>query len=150
MIVCEGEFDCLLLRQELADFDLAVVTLGSASARPGQAVQDVMLAAPVWYLALDGDQAGDKNAAAWPARARRVRPPAPFKDWRELHAAGFNLIRYIWGGLIRRPISWEGDLPSGGDWRSAIQPPASWSTIRVTLWNPSMNNDARTQHEKNP
>ncbi|MFI5454202.1 MAG: CHC2 zinc finger domain-containing protein [Isosphaerales bacterium] len=107
LVVCEGEFDCLLLRQELADLDVGVVTMGSASARPGPAVLDVMLAAPVWYLALDADQAGDKNASTWPARARRVRPPDPFNDWTDLHQAGFNLIRYTWGRLIRRPISWE-------------------------------------------
>jgi len=107
LVVCEGEFDCLLLRQELADLDVGIVTMGSASARPGPSILDVMLSAPVWFLALDADQAGDKNAAAWPARARRVRPPAPFNDWTDLHQAGFNLIRYTWGRLIRQPTAWE-------------------------------------------
>jgi CHC2-type zinc finger protein len=107
-ILCEGEFDALLLRQELDEYDLAVVTLGSASARAGQAVQDLMLTSPVWYLALDGNEAGDKNATVWPARAKRVKPPAPFKDWGDAHKGGFNLIRYIWGGILRRPRSpWE-------------------------------------------
>jgi hypothetical protein len=82
LIVTEGEFDALLLGQELGELG-AVVTLGSASARPGPDSLGVMLAAPVWYLATDADDAGDRAASGWPARARRVRPPAPFKDWTE-------------------------------------------------------------------
>jgi hypothetical protein len=106
LILCEGEFDCLLLRQELVEHGVSIVTLGSASCRVNQAIQDRMLASPVWYLALDADQAGDKNAAAWPpARAKRVRPPVPHKDWGEVHAAGFNMIRFIWGGILKRPVS---------------------------------------------
>jgi hypothetical protein len=105
LIFCEGEFDCLLLRQELEEYDLAVTTLGSASSRVSQAIQDRMLMAPTWFAALDGDQAGDKSAATWPARAKRIRPPAPYKDWGEVHAAGFNMIRYIWGGILKRPVS---------------------------------------------
>ncbi len=82
LIVTEGEFDALLLGQELGEL-AAVVTLGSASARPGSDILGVMLAAPIWYLAHDADEAGDRSAEGWPARARRVRPPAPFKDWTE-------------------------------------------------------------------
>src|SRR5262249_27664794 len=58
--------------------------------------------------ATDADDAGDRCASEWPARARRVRPPDPHKDWGEVHAAGFNLIRYLWGGILRRPTTpWE-------------------------------------------
>jgi hypothetical protein len=97
----------LLLSQQIDDL-VRVITLGSASNRPAGSVLDAMLAAPVWYLALDGDQAGDRSAAAWPARARRVRPPAPHKDWGDVHKAGRNLIRYIWGGILPRPHTpWE-------------------------------------------
>ena len=103
LILCEGEFDALLLRQELEDYDLAVVTMGSASNHPDAAIQDIMLAAPIWYLALDSDQAGDINAASWPARAKRIKPPAPHKDWGEVHQSGYNRLRYLWGGVLRRP-----------------------------------------------
>jgi hypothetical protein len=82
LIVTEGEFDALLLGQELGEL-AAVVTLGSASARPGPDVLGAMLAAPAWYVATDADEAGDRSAEGWPARARRVSPPAPFKDWTE-------------------------------------------------------------------
>ncbi len=34
LIVCEGEFDALLLAQELAALDVSVITLGSASSQP--------------------------------------------------------------------------------------------------------------------
>ena len=47
-MIVEGEFDALLLGQELADL-AAVVTLGSASARPEGSTYLAMLAAPTWY-----------------------------------------------------------------------------------------------------
>jgi DNA primase len=106
LVICEGELDALLLGQQIGDM-VPVITLGSASNRP-EALLDALLISPVWYLALDGDQAGDKNATTWPARARRVRPPAPHKDWGDVHQAGFNLVRYIWGGILPRPRTpWE-------------------------------------------
>jgi hypothetical protein len=54
----------------------------------------MMLAAPRWYIATDADEAGDRAAEGWPARARRVRPPVPFKDWTEAREAGVNLRRW--------------------------------------------------------
>ncbi|MGO9922236.1 MAG: CHC2 zinc finger domain-containing protein [Isosphaeraceae bacterium] len=106
LVVTEGEFDCLLLGQALGDM-AAVATLGSASSRPDPPARRMMRAAPVWYLAHDADGAGDKAASGWPARAVRVRPPAPHKDWGELHAAGFNLIRYFWHRILATPTPWE-------------------------------------------
>jgi hypothetical protein len=106
VVICEGELDAILLNQQIGDL-APVITLGSASNRP-EALLDLLLISPVWFLALDGDEAGDKNATAWPARARRVRPPSPHKDWGEVHAAGFNLIRYVWGSVLPLPRTpWE-------------------------------------------
>src|SRR5262249_50095899 len=82
LVIVEGEFDALLLGQELAD--LAVVTLGSSSSRPEGSTLLAMLRCPRWFVALDADRAGDDAAAEWPARAVRVRPPEPCKDWGEL------------------------------------------------------------------
>ena len=76
LVIVEGEFDALLLGQELADL-AAVVTLGSASARPEGSTYLAMLAAPTWYLAHDADDAGDKAASGWPARARSSQAPGP-------------------------------------------------------------------------
>ena len=98
LIICEGEFDRMLLAQELPG--ASVITLGSASARSDSAVLSRMLAASPWFAALDADQAGDSAAAKFPARAIRVRPPEPDKDWGEVHAGGFNRVRYHWGRYL--------------------------------------------------
>jgi len=90
LVIVEGEFDALLLGQELRDL-AAVVTLGSASSRPDLTARSEMLAAAPWFIATDADAAGDKAASGWPALARRVRPPEPFKDWTEAARAGVNL-----------------------------------------------------------
>ncbi len=98
LVVVEGEFDALCLREalgELAD----VVTLGSASARPEPRALRVMLAAPRWFVSTDHDPAGDKAAAGWPARACRVRPPEPFKDWTEARSGGVDLTRW-WSEIL--------------------------------------------------
>ncbi|MGO9597366.1 MAG: CHC2 zinc finger domain-containing protein [Isosphaeraceae bacterium] len=93
LVIAEGEFDALLLGQELHDL-AAVVTLGSASSKPEPGIfADLMPAAP-WFLALDGDEAGDKAASGWPPRAIRVRPPGAFKDWTKAAQAGVNLRRW--------------------------------------------------------
>ncbi|MFI5461227.1 MAG: hypothetical protein ACHRXM_37965 [Isosphaerales bacterium] len=87
------------------------MTLGSASARPEAATLGRMLAAAPWYLAHDADEAGDRSASGWPARAIRVRPPAPYKDWTEAAVDGVNLCRWwthLLGGIERPPLrSWE-------------------------------------------
>ncbi len=69
------------------------MTLGSASARPGPATFGEMLAAPSWYIATDGDDAGDRAADGWPDRATRARPPGPFNDWTEARQGGVDLRR---------------------------------------------------------
>ena len=106
LIYTEGEFDCLLLHQELHDL-AAVVTLGSASSRPELRTRAEMLAASVWLIATDADVAGDKAAADWPARAIRVRPPDGMNDWTYLWKAGRNSIRYLWGRYLPMSRPWE-------------------------------------------
>jgi hypothetical protein len=78
LVIVEGDFDALRLGQELAEL-AAVVTLGCASTtKPEPDVLGSMLAAAPWFIATDGDDAGDKAAARWEwTRARRVRPPSP-------------------------------------------------------------------------
>jgi len=106
LVVVEGEFDALLLGQELRDL-AAVVTLGSASSRPDLAARSEMLAAAPWYIATDADEAGDRAADGWPAVAIRVRPPHGVKDWTELCQAGRNSIRYLWGRYLPMSKPWE-------------------------------------------
>jgi hypothetical protein len=89
LVVCEGEFDCLLLAQALGE-QASVLSLGSASSRPEAATLGKMLLAPQWYIATDGDSAGDRAASGWPARAVRVKPPVG-KDWTEAAQYGVEL-----------------------------------------------------------
>jgi hypothetical protein len=99
LVACEGEFDALLLSQELGDF-ASVVTLGSASSLADADVFSAVRSAAFLYAAHDADDAGDKAAALWPSRAVRVRPPEPDNDWCDVHAGGFNRIRYVWGRYL--------------------------------------------------
>ena len=122
LIVTEGEFDCLLLAQELGEL-AAVVTLGSASNRPDPAILGVMLAAPVWFIATDADDAGDRSASGWPARARRVKPPGPNKDWTEAAQAGVGLRR------------WWSDRLAGTE----APPLFSWEELAGWRWGPALN-----------
>ncbi len=93
LIVTEGEFDALLLGQELAGL-ATVVTLGSASGRPEVDLLGRFLKASPWFIATDDDSAGKQAAQKWPVRARRVLPPGAFKDWTEAAQGGVNLRRW--------------------------------------------------------
>jgi hypothetical protein len=121
LVVCEGELDTLLLAQALGEL-AGVVTLGSASARPEGSTYLAMLPAPTWYLATDADDAGDKAASGWPARAIRVRPPTPDKDWTEAAQSGIDLRR------------WWTDRFGG------IKNPArsTWDELAAMRWGPSI------------
>jgi hypothetical protein len=119
LVIVEGEFDALLLGQELRDL-AAAVTLGSASSRPDLAARAEMLAAYPWYIATDADEAGDKAASRWPAVARRVRPPGAFKDWTEAAQAGVNLRRW-WSERLKgndNPLLFTWDELSTWRWDS--------------------------------
>jgi hypothetical protein len=98
LVISEGDFDTLLLGQKLEGL-AAVVTLGSASARPNVSIIGAMLSAPTWFVAHHADGAGDRSAEGWPRRARRVRPPAPHNDWTDAYCAGVDLRRW-WSDLL--------------------------------------------------
>jgi hypothetical protein len=121
LVIAEGELDCILLAQELADL-ASVVTTGSASTRLDPAMLPALLRCPRWYAAHDADDAGDRAAAGWPARAVRVRPPAPDKDWTEAHQSGVALRRW-----------WTDRL--GG-----IEAPerSTWDELAARRWGPRL------------
>ena len=121
LVIVEGEFDALLLGQEIGHLAV-VVTLGSASSRPDLATRAKMLAACPWYIATDSDEAGDKAASDWPAVARRVRPPGAFKDWTEAAQAGMNLRRW-----------WSDRL--GGTEAPAL---FTWPELAAWRWGPAI------------
>ncbi|WP_169979483.1 CHC2 zinc finger domain-containing protein [Tautonia rosea] len=111
VIVTEGELDALLVSQQTAHLTCGVVTTGSASNRPDRATVARLLPAPVWIIATDADEAGDRLADAWvelaPGRCRRARPPGPGKDWTDAHAAGSGRVAYHLAPLVMTPPSWE-------------------------------------------
>jgi hypothetical protein len=120
LVIVEGEFDALLLGQDLAGL-APVVTLGSASARPCPSLLGSMLAAYPWYVATDNDPAGDRAADGWPPVTRRVRPPGAFKDWTEARQGGVNLARW-----------WSDRL--GGDEAPSL---FSWEELAALHWGPA-------------
>jgi len=121
LVVTEGEFDALLLGQALGEL-AAVVTLGSASSKPEAPILMRLLAAAPWFIATDNDPAGDRSASGWPARAIRVRPPAPCKDWTEAFQYPIDLRRW-----------WTDRL--GG-----IETPklSTWDELAATRWGPAV------------
>ncbi len=121
-IVVEGEFDALLLGQEL-DGLVSVVTTGSASSN----IEDrgAFLPAPQRFAAQDADQAGDAAAEQLMRtlrRFRRVRPPGAFKDWSEAYAGGVNLRRW-----------WQEVL-------NGIESPTlfTWDELKRQRWGPGV------------
>ncbi len=152
LIVAEGEFDCLLLGQELGEL-APVVTLGSAGDRPGPRVLSAMTMASPWYVTHHDDGAGQKAAEGWMARSgrcRRVVPPAG--DWTDAFLDGYDL-RQVWVEILagrdpdRFDPSWYepytegevGPIPSPGGidipadhwrWRVANLPEAEWIAWR--------------------
>jgi DNA primase len=106
LVVVEGEFDALLLDQEIGEH-AAVITIGSASNSLTPDLLRALLPAAPWFLASDNDGAGDRFAESWPARAKRVKPHTDIKDWTDLHSTGWNRIRYQWMGVLGIRAPWE-------------------------------------------
>jgi hypothetical protein len=94
LVIVEGEFDALLLGQEL-DGLVSVVTLGSAGFRPRPIALNAMLRASPWVIATDADDAGNRSAEDWLAitdRSVRVTPPKELgKDWTDAYQNGLDL-----------------------------------------------------------
>ncbi|MGP0062544.1 MAG: CHC2 zinc finger domain-containing protein [Isosphaeraceae bacterium] len=110
LILVEGEFDALLLGQELAGL-AAVVTSGSASSAHDGLAWDLCGAAPI-FAAHDADEAGDRAASRWPSRTIRVRPPAPDKDWTEAAQSGVDLRRWWSDRIGAEPATHPGEISS--------------------------------------
>jgi len=91
-ILCEGEFDALLLRQHLAGLAGVVATGSAGDASPGRAAVLALLPVPRVWGALDTDEAGEKGMAKWGDLLGRVRPlPPPAHDVTDAWKAGHNL-----------------------------------------------------------
>jgi len=133
LVLVEGEFDALLLGQELAGL-ASVVTLGTAGDKPKPAALNAMLVARPWLVAYDADAAGETSAGHWLAlsdRCRRVLPPAG-KDWTDAYQAGVDL-RAWWAEILvpeapsaRVPEAGRGGSPAGIIPEPPWRPPAWW------------------------
>jgi hypothetical protein len=147
LALVEGEFESLLLNQDL-DGLLPAITLGGAGNRPMAAVLDAMLGASPWLVAGDADAAGEKSSEGWLARSdrcRRVRPPAPWKDWTDARRDGLDL-RAFWADTLagRTPkassATWlhpdigqaDPDMEAESAWRAEVAalPHEEWARWR--------------------
>ena len=99
LIVVEGEFDALCLLSVVGDL-ASVISLGSASARPDGGVLQRLLCAAPWWIATDSDAAGDRAAAAWPARGKRIRPPHGSKDWCSAYHKNPEALTCFWNDIL--------------------------------------------------
>lgn len=97
-LVCEGEFDALLLQQEVPD--VAAVTLGSATAGLSAHWHSYLSWLDRLLVILDEDEAGQKGLAKWQTAVswcQVMRPPEglPGKDVTDWHAAGLDLWEWV-------------------------------------------------------
>ena len=131
VVVTEGEFDAMLLHQELGDL-VGVVTLGSASSRLPDAWVPHLLGVQRLLVAHDTDAAGLEGAAMWQSISPRTQRLAPLagKDVTESYLAGGDLRAWVQfalgddGEATARPVETQ----------DAILP-APWEGQRVRVEN---------------
>lgn len=96
-VVCEGEFDALLLSQYVPE-GVAAVTMGSATTGPGLQWRRYFFHCDRVFLVMDDDEAGATGLAKWQEQlpAARLMPPLPAgKDITEAWAAGVDLAAWV-------------------------------------------------------
>jgi hypothetical protein len=99
-VVVEGEFDALLLRQEVGDM-VAVVTMGSAATSPGPWATYFEHLNGL-FIFLDRDEAGERGLARWEGLAQPI--PAWFEsggDVTDFHRAGRDLRTWVRNALMQ-------------------------------------------------
>jgi hypothetical protein len=109
-VVVEGEFDTLLLWQELGEM-IDVLSLGSATGRLHDRWVAALLPIRRFWIATDADAEGEDAARYWleltGERGKRVLPPASAKDVTEAWQAGADLngwLRGLLGQQGARPV----------------------------------------------
>ena len=127
VVICEGEFDALLLWQEGNDL-CDVLTLGSATAHVGKRFLPCFSAGAMYGIATDNDDQGAHAALYWQdllgPRAVRMPPPAGAKDVTDAWLAGSDLHKWVTESLLQShhptrpspmlPISRNSDQFRGG------------------------------------
>jgi len=107
--VVEGEFDAMLLRQEIGDV-ADVLTLGAAGGRLADEQLIYLLGAERFHVATDSDEEGEKAAAHWlelvGKRGQRTAPPGGHKDVTDAWQAGVDLRAWaIEGDTDSAPVA---------------------------------------------
>jgi len=100
-VVCEGEFDALLLAQQAGDL-AGVVTFGSATSQDIEGWLPYLLPVKRLLVATDNDAAGEKAWQYWHAKTQRVRrllPPGGAKDITDAWRAGADLRAWLLAGM---------------------------------------------------
>ena len=98
-VICEGEFDALLLRQHMGVL-CGCLALGSASKGLDMAaVCELVVIRRVW-LALDADKAGQEGAKKLLAASARIHPlPVPAHDVTDAWREGQDLVAWVVPGI---------------------------------------------------
>jgi hypothetical protein len=103
-IITEGEFDAMLIWQELGDL-ADVLTLGSANGRIADRWLPTLLQFKRFWIATDNDIEGERAAQYWltltSERGRRLLPPGGAKDVTEAWQAGADLRSWAMSALGR-------------------------------------------------
>ena len=129
VVVTEGEFDAMLLYQEVGDL-VGVVTLGSATARLPDAWVPYLLGVRRLLIACDADAAGAEAAAMWQSISQRAQRLVPLagKDVTDFCLTGGDLRAWVQfaladdGEATARPVETQ----------NAILP-APWEGQRVRI-----------------
>ncbi len=142
VLICEGEFDALLARQELNNVADAV-TLGGATEEIDAEVATTIASCPVVLVATDNDTSGESAAAKWAkatSRAHRVRPPQG-KDITDAYLAGTDLAAWIKAQLAPSPVKELVPVVAPNDEldvvnldQQTIDPPAPCPCGSLMLW----------------
>ena len=100
-VIVESELDALLLHQEIGDM-AGVISLGNAQTRPDKLTAELLRAADLILIALDGDDPGAKEAWLWwPQHFQQAKrlPPIDGKDPGEMWKAGVSLKDWVEVGI---------------------------------------------------
>jgi DNA primase len=128
-VVTEGEFDAMLLHQEVGDL-VGVVTLGSAATRLPDAWVPYLLGVRRLLVAYDADAAGAEGAAAWQALSTRTQRLLPLagKDVTDFYLAGGDLRAWVQFALAD---DWDRTAAPAETPVSIV--PAPWEGKRVRI-----------------
>jgi hypothetical protein len=113
MILCEGEFNCLILRQLLGDA-IPVASVGAATGTLGLGALAKLTRSPRWYLQFDPDDAGRDAAAKLASEYPRARVLSwPWDvDVNDAHLAGHDVAAAILAQVETGRIALAGEMES--------------------------------------